>query len=100
MARKKKTKAVTRLEALVGELTFGSNLRSIRMAEELTQEQFAEKLDISAQHLCAIEKGNKSVSVERAALWAEYLGDSEKLFVQLALQDAVCRAGLEYEVTL
>ena len=99
MARKKKSDALRRLDRLIGEpFTFGLNLRSIREANETTQVEFAAYLGISPAHLCAVEKGRKAVSVERAAAWARTLGESEAQFVKLALQDEVDRAGLDYAI--
>lgn len=100
MAIKKKSEAMRRLEAIAGPLTFGSGLKAIREADEVTQDVFAERLGISKQHLCNVEKGRKSVSVERAAAWAKLLGYSEKQFARLALQDEINRAGLSYSVEL
>jgi transcriptional regulator with XRE-family HTH domain len=54
----------------------------------MTQEEFAETLGISKQHLSHIENGRKVVSPERAARWASLLGYAESQFVRLALQDA------------
>lgn len=100
-ARQKKSDALTRLDKLIGErFTFALNLRSIREAEEITQAEFAATLGVSPAHLCAVEKGHKAVSVERAAAWARVLGQSEAQFVKLALQDELDRAGLDYLVEL
>lgn len=38
-------------------LTLGGLLESTRLSEELSQTAFAERLGISASHLCDIEKG-------------------------------------------
>jgi hypothetical protein len=50
--------------------------------------------------LCDIEKGRKAVSIERAVMFAEILGDSPDLFVELALQTQIEKAGLDYKVTI
>ncbi|AFY01381.1 helix-turn-helix domain-containing protein [Bdellovibrio bacteriovorus] len=99
MNTKKKSQTVRLLEKSLGEeLTFGLRLSSIRKAEGFTLETFAEKLDISKQHLSDIEKGRKAVSPERAARFAQALGYAEDRFVQLALQDLLQHAGLKYKV--
>lgn len=89
------------LEALAGEpLSFGTFLRAIREAEDMTLAEFAEPLGISRQNLCDIEHGRRPVSPGRAAEWAHTLGHSESQFVRLALQDQVSRAGLNLRVSV
>jgi transcriptional regulator with XRE-family HTH domain len=77
------------LDELVGPLTFGSAIASIRQGEEQSQVQFSRRLKISPQNLCDIEKGRKSVGLRRVIQWAKLLGYSEILFVALAPQDQV-----------
>lgn len=101
MSTKKKSNAVKFLEK-IGEqsLTLGAFIESIRLGEENTQVEFANILGISRSHLCDIEKGRKSVSVAKAAEYAETLGYSKEQFVRLALQDEVHRAGLKMNVSV
>jgi len=42
----------------------GTNVRLARVRSNLTQEQLAEKADISSSYLSAIERGKQSVSLE------------------------------------
>jgi len=100
MSTKKKSDAMQFLDNLVGELTFGGLIEAMRQAEEMSQVDFAEKLGISKQHLCDIEKGRKFVSPERAAKFAKILGHSEQSFVALALQDIVNQGGLKLKVSV
>ena len=96
MSTKKKSKSIKFLESITKEsLSLANLLESIRLGEEETQANFAEKLGISRSHLCDIEKGRKSVSVARAAEFANILGYSQEQFVRLSLQDEVNKAGLE-----
>ncbi len=98
---RKKTEAARLLEELAGgPLTLGRYVCSIREGEEMSQVAFAKKLGISKSHLCDIEKGRKSVSAAKAAAMARILGYSEKQFIELALQDAMERAGLDYKVKI
>jgi hypothetical protein len=55
-------------------------------------------VEISRAHLCDIENGRKGLSPSRAAVFAQKLGYSETLFVELALQDLVTREGLNLHV--
>jgi len=92
------TKSNTRkyLEELRGgPLSFGAVLRSSRLCDEMTQEQYAKKIGISKQFLCDLEKGRRLVSVEQAAKFAKKLGYSVKQYIRYALQDQVRKAGFE-----
>ena len=47
-------------------IILGQNIRDIRKKLDLTQEQFAEKLNINPQVLSHIETGNTGISIENA----------------------------------
>jgi len=101
MSTKKKAKSETVkfLEKITGgPLTLARLLQSIRLGEEETLVAFADKLGISKQHLCDIEKGRKVVSPERAAKFARTLGYAKEQFVALALQALVDEADLHLKV--
>lgn len=83
-----------------GPLRLGDLLQAIRLGDELSQADFAQQLGISRSHLCDIEKGRKTVSVQRALRFAQALGYSESQFVRLALQDQVAETGLKLKVQL
>jgi transcriptional regulator with XRE-family HTH domain len=90
--------AVSFLEKLDGPLTFGGFVNAIRDGEGWTLEQMAAKLGVSAQHVCDIEKGRRSVGASRAARWARELGYDEAQMVQLALQAELQREGVAMTV--
>ncbi len=101
MSTKKSTKSLAFLESLSNKkLTISSLLWSIREAEELTQVQFAEKLDITRQYVCDLEHGRRNITPKLAAKFAKKLGYSEEQFVRLALQDQLDKAGLPFEIDL
>jgi transcriptional regulator with XRE-family HTH domain len=90
-----KSEAMQFLESVTGSpLALGDLLAAIRLGEEMSQAEFARRLEISRSHLCDIEKGRKTVSPRRAARFAHVLGYSEAQFVRLALQGQVEEAGL------
>ena len=83
------------LEALMGgPLTLGAALSGLREADERSLAEYAKLLGVSRAHLCDIEQGRRAVSPERAARFAQALGQSEAQFVRLALQDQIRSAGL------
>lgn len=101
MNTKSPSKAMAFLEDVTGgPLTLGDLLLSIRLAEGMSQADFARTLKISRSHLCDLEKGRKTLSPQRAARFARALGYSETQFVRLALQAMVAEAGLHLTVQL
>lgn len=81
-----------------GPLTFGQMINATRVGEEMSLDAFAKQLGVSRAYLCDVEKGRRSVSVERAAEWARVLGYLESQYVALALQAEVNAAGLKLKV--
>lgn len=100
MSTKNKVSAKKAVRKLTGHISFGEMLLSFRQAQELTQVEMAEKLDISKQDLCNIEKGRKLVSVERAVSFAKALEMPAKTFAKYVLQDQLQKAGLKGEVEI
>jgi len=83
-----------------GQLSFGELLRSFRLADALNQTEFSRKLGISAANLCDLEKGRKVPSPARAAKIAGKLGLPKALLIQLALQEQLKEAHLNYKVSV
>lgn len=101
MTTKAKSDARRFLESLRGgALTFGRMIASIRLADEIQQAELARRMKISRAHLCDIENGRRSVSVDRAAQFARVLGYSANQFVALAVEDQLRKAGLKVKVRL
>lgn len=99
--KKPTSRAMKTLQSISGEaLTLGNLMRSIRLGEEMTLEQFSFKLGITLSHLCDIEKGRKTISPERAAKFAKILGYSREQFVRLSLQQILNQAGLKMTVII
>jgi transcriptional regulator with XRE-family HTH domain len=97
----KKSDARKFLEKLNGgPLTFGRMLESLRRCDEVSQVELAKKMSISRAHLCDIEKGRRTVTIERAAQFAKTLGYSVHQFVAVALEDQLKKAGLKVKVHL
>ena len=69
-----------------------------KKSEGQTQEEFAKVLEVSKQHVCDIEKGRKSVTPGRAAVFATRLGQPPAYFIQLALQEDLKNVGLKIKV--
>jgi len=88
------------LENKFGSMTIGLFLRAFRESEELSQVAYSKKLRLSRANLCDIEKGRKLVSPSRAAKMAKVLGVPPEVLIQLAIQDELRMAHLNYRVEL
>lgn len=89
------------IEKITGtKLTLGKLIWAIRQGDNISQVEFAEKLNISRQHLCDIEHERKTISPRLAAEYAEILGYSAEQFIRLSLQDLVDRDGLNVQVDI
>lgn len=82
-----KTYGSKKIERDFGRLTFGKALWAYRKGEDIPKKDLALLLGISPQSLYDLEKGRKIPSSVRTAHIARQLGQSEKLWSQLALQD-------------
>lgn len=84
------------LKKIYGPYTFGQMLEAQRLGEEMTLKEFSKILGMSASSISDLEKGRKIPSPSRAAKIAKKLGVSEKLYVEIALQDQLNHEGLEH----
>jgi transcriptional regulator with XRE-family HTH domain len=87
-------KAKEYLEKLVGRMTLGKAIRSIRQSERETQILFANRLGVSKQYLCNLEHNRKIVSAKKVKQFAEILGYSAEQFIALAIQDSLEHGGI------
>jgi transcriptional regulator with XRE-family HTH domain len=100
MSTKKAKYGVKDLERDLGGMTFGQMLESYRLGEEMSQKDLSECLGISPSSVCDLEKGRKIPTIARAKEIAGILGLSEKLWIQVAIQDQLFKVDLDYEVKL
>ena len=96
----KKMNAFAMMERKYGRLTIAKFLAAWREADNLSQAEFAQKLNISAQSLCDLEKGRRIPTPARAAKIAKKLSYSEAALIALALRDALHAEGFKYNVRL
>jgi DNA-binding XRE family transcriptional regulator len=96
----KKTNAVTFLESLLGPLTFGQLLHSLRVTDEISQTDLAKKAKVSKGLICDIEKGRRDASIELAVKLAKIMGYLPESFVSILLEEQIRRAKLNFKVIL
>ena len=75
------------LEDKYGKLTFGNVLKSLRECEDETQSDFARRLGLSVEDICALEEERIIPSLSSASLIAKKLYLPETTFIDLALRD-------------
>ena len=95
-----RTFTLSDLEKESGPLTFGEALQSYRLGEEISLSDMADKIGISPQSLCDIEKGRRIPTPKRAAKIAQLIGEPEIFWVKLALQDELRKDNLNFKVSL
>lgn len=81
-------------------ISFGEAVQSLRLRDNLSSIMLANKLGVSRQYLCDIEKGRRLVSPEQAARFAKAFGHPPEVLVQVSLQDAVLASGLKLKVNV
>jgi transcriptional regulator with XRE-family HTH domain len=88
------------LERRLGPMTIGSFLKSWRLSENLSQQEFSKLIGMSSANLCDIEKGRKGVSPRKAAEIAEAIGYSPVVLVEIALTDLLRQSNLKFDVSV
>ena len=92
--------AQTFLASQLGPLSLGEAIKAIRLADEISQTEFAAMLGVSRQYLCDLENNRKPVSVAKAAKFAKKLQQPPEVFITLAIQDELTRYKLPFIVNL
>ena len=97
----KKSKAMKFLEQISGEeISFAMTLRAYRTRESLTQEELADKLGTKKDYISNLENKRDFVTVDQAMKFAKRLKEPFNVWVTVALQDMVDRAGVGAKVKL
>ena len=80
----------------IGPTIFGKLLSGCRLQlYEMGQREFAKLLEISPSRLANLEKGKVIPSIGQARKMAKKLRESQKLFMEMALQSQLNREGLK-----
>jgi len=75
-------------------------LLKIRNDMGLNQKDFADKLGVTRQYLCDVERGRRFIGVDLASRFAANIDYSEREFIQTVLQEMINRTGLKYTVVV
>lgn len=93
-------KASDLLKKEVGIVSFGMFLKASRTGMELTQGEMAKQLGVTISVISDIERGRQLVSPKLASKIAKKAKLSEKLAIQLCLQDQLNKAKIKMKVEL
>lgn len=97
-SNKKSKNLLKKLKRDTGPISFGDLLLYYRESIGMTQAALGEKLGLSRQFVCDLEKGRRLVSVEMASQVAKAIKEPVAYWVEVALQDQVRKANLNLEV--
>ncbi len=99
--KKKKLIAEQQLEKILGEkFSFAMMMRAYRTREDLTQEELSKKIKVPKSYISNLENKRDFVTVDQAKKIAKILKEPVELWVEVALQDMLDRAGINAIVKL
>lgn len=81
-------------------MTFGGLIRSLRISDEITQVELANRVGVSKQFLSDVEKNRKDVGIAFAKKISDVLGYSIEPLIELLIRDQLKRQQLNYIVEL
>ena len=86
------------IEEITGEkFHFGVALRGYRTMCDLTQKQLADKLETTTNRINGLEHGQHLISIKKASEYAKLLEEDKSLWVAIAIQDQLQKAGIDTE---
>lgn len=96
-ADKMKSEAMQFMESVVGPVTIGMMIRAYRTTNDLTQLQLAKKLKVRVSYVSDLENDRKDISLIQARDIAKKLGESDKLYVRIWMEQKAREAGLDFD---
>lgn len=80
--------------------TFGGLIRSLRIADEISQIDLAKKLKVSPQFLSDVEHNRKEIGIGFAKKASKELGYPIEIFLELLIRDQLRSQKLHFEVKI
>ncbi|MBT4287922.1 MAG: helix-turn-helix transcriptional regulator [Deltaproteobacteria bacterium] len=94
-----KSKALKLIETALGEkVGIATLMKAYRTRLGKTQPEIAKTLGTSKSEISDIENMRKLISLERAVTFAQTLGESTKVWAEIAIQDQINKLGLDMVV--
>lgn len=92
--------ALEATKGLWNEMTFGGLVRSLRLSDEISQVELANRVGVSKQFLSDVEHNRKDVGIAFAKKVSDALGYSIEPLIELLIRDQLRRQHLNYTVEL
>lgn len=99
----KRNDSLNALEAtkdIWNEMTFGGLVRSLRISDEITQVELANRVGVSKQFLSDVEHNRKDVGIAFVKKVSDALGYSIEPLIELLIRDQLRKQHLNYIVEL
>ncbi|KTD24880.1 MULTISPECIES: helix-turn-helix domain-containing protein [Legionella] len=100
MSTKDSLNALEATKNIWNEMTFGGLVRSLRISDEITQVELANRVGVSKQFLSDVEHNRKDVGIAFAKKVSDALGYSIEPLIELLIRDQLRRQHLNYIVEL
>lgn len=100
MSTKDSLNALEATKNIWNEMTFGGLVRSLRISDEITQVELANRVGVSKQFLSDVEHNRKNVGIAFAKKVSDALGYSIEPLIELLIRDQLRRQHLNYIVEL
>lgn len=95
------SKSMAFLDSIRGApFTFSVMVKAYRTRESLTQEEFASIVGVKKSYISNVENQRDYVTIEQAIRFATALNEPVNLWIKVALQDMILRAGYNCEIEL
>lgn len=100
MSTNENLNALEATKEIWNEMTFGGLVRSLRISDEITQVELANRVGVSKQFLSDVERNRKDVGIAFAKKVSDALGYSIEPLIELLIRDQLRRQHLNYIVEL
>lgn len=97
---KKSVDALAATQDVWEKMTFGGLIRSLRMSDEISQVELADRLGVSKQFLSDVEHNRKEVGIAFAKTVSSVLGYSIEPLLELLIRQQLKRQHLNYIVEI
>jgi len=80
--------------------SFGELLLSLRKADEISQSELANKINVSRGLICDIEKGRRTGTIDLATRIAKAMGYPKEMMIKKVFEDQLLEAKLKMKITI
>jgi transcriptional regulator with XRE-family HTH domain len=88
------------LEKINGPLSIGKLIRAYRTANDISLQELALTLGVTKGYVSNIETGKKEVSLDKALMIGEALGESREIYARVWFEEQARSAGIDFKKVL